>query len=96
MRRDLRPCQPRGHVPRRPHRRYRRGLRPDRPGDFSVLATRRCDLTEEQAQRDGFASLTELHQVLDMHYPGLEMEDNIDAVTFELSDTAECDSNSRG
>ncbi|BCQ04532.1 hypothetical protein TPCV302_11710 [Cutibacterium avidum] len=61
-----------------------------------MLATRRCDLTEEQAQRDGFASLTELHQALDMHYPGLEMEDNIDAVTFELSDTAECDSNSRG
>ena len=62
----------------------------------SVLATRRCDLTEEQAQRDGFASLAELHQALDMHYPGLEMEDNIDVVTFELSDTAECDTNPRG
>jgi len=31
-----------------------------------------------------------------MHYPGLEMEDNIDVVTFELSDTAEYDSNPRG
>ncbi|EGR97100.1 MAG: hypothetical protein E6925_07315 [Actinomyces sp.] len=40
--------------------------------------------------------MTELHQALDMHYPGLEMEDNIDVVTFELSDTAEYDSNPRG
>lgn len=62
----------------------------------SVLATRRRDLTEEQAQRDGFASLTELHKALDMHYPGLEMEDKIDIVTFELSSTAECESNPRG
>ena len=62
----------------------------------SVISTRRCDLTEEQAQRDGFASLTELHKALDMHYPGLEMEDNIDVVTFELSSAAECDSNPRG
>ena len=61
-----------------------------------MISTRRCDLTEEQAQRDGFASLTELHKALDMHYPGLEMEDSIDVVTFELSSAAECDSNPRG
>ncbi|MEL4358928.1 MULTISPECIES: ASCH domain-containing protein [unclassified Luteococcus] len=62
----------------------------------SVLATRRCDLTEEHAQRDGFASLADLHEALDMHYPGLEMEDSIDLVAFELSIPAECDSNSKG
>lgn len=62
----------------------------------SVIATRRCDLTEEQAQRDGFASLTKLHKALDMHYPGLEMEDSVDVVTFELSSAAKCDSNPQG
>lgn len=56
----------------------------------SVLATRRCDLTEEHARRDGFASLADLHEALDMHYPGLEMEDSIDIVAFELSNPAGC------
>lgn len=62
----------------------------------SVLATRRCDLTEEHARRDGFASLADLHEALDMHYPGLEMEDSVDIVAFELSDPAECDPSPRG
>lgn len=59
----------------------------------SVVTIRSCDLTEEHAQRDGFASLADLHEALDMHYPGLEMEDSVDLVAFELSSPAECDSN---
>ncbi|MDU4924269.1 ASCH domain-containing protein [Dermabacter sp.] len=51
----------------------------------SVKPTRRGGLTEEHAKRDGFASLTELHEALDRHYPGLAMEDSVDVVTFELT-----------
>lgn len=51
----------------------------------SVTPTRRRNLTEEQARRDGFASLTELHEALDTHYPGLVMDDSVDVVTFELT-----------
>ncbi|MBM7815718.1 cytidine deaminase [Brevibacterium paucivorans] len=54
----------------------------------SVVATRRRDLTEEHAQQDGFASLADLHEALDMHYPGLEMENCVDVVSFELSKIA--------
>lgn len=50
----------------------------------SVVAVRRCDLTDEQAHRDGFRSLAELHEALDTHYPGLGDEDMTDVVTFEL------------
>ena len=50
----------------------------------SVTAVRRCDLTEEHAQRDGFGSLSALHEALDTHYPGLGSEDMTDVVTFEL------------
>lgn len=50
----------------------------------SVVAVRRCDLTDEQARRDGFSSLAELHEALDTHYPGLGSEDMTDVVTFEL------------
>ena len=54
----------------------------------SVQTIRRCDLTEEHAQRDGFASLADLHEALDRHYPGLGMEDSIDVVTFELNNAS--------
>lgn len=47
----------------------------------------RCrDLTEEQALRDGFSSLEELHQALDKHYPGLSRDAMADVVTFELTE----------
>lgn len=55
---------------------------------ISVVRTRRCDLTEEQARRDGFATAAELHAALDTHYPGLGAEDDVDVVTFELTDLA--------
>ena len=51
---------------------------------ISVAKVRRCDLTDEQAQRDGFGSLAELQDALDTHYPGLGSEDMTDVVTFEL------------
>ena len=51
----------------------------------SVTPTRRCNLIEEHARRDGFAALTELHETLDTHYPGLVMDDSVDVVTFELT-----------
>ena len=51
----------------------------------SVTPTRRRNLTEEHARRDGFASLTELHEALDTHYPGPVMDDSVDVVAFELT-----------
>ena len=51
----------------------------------SVKPTRRGGLTEEHAKRDGFSSLTELHEALDRHYPGLAMDDSVDIVTFDLN-----------
>lgn len=50
----------------------------------AVEQVRRRDLTEEQARADGFGSLSELHDALDMHYPGLDGDDTTDVVTFEL------------
>lgn len=50
----------------------------------AVERVRRRDLTEEQARADGFGSLSELHDALDMHYPGLDGDDTTDVVTFEL------------
>lgn len=48
----------------------------------SVRTTARAQLTEQDAQRDGFANLDELHEALDQHYPGLGAEDPLDIVTF--------------
>lgn len=62
----------------------------------SVVATRRGDLTEEHAQRDGFASLADLHEALDQHYPGLGVEDRIDVVSFALTGRGEGDSTTDG
>ena len=51
----------------------------------SIRTAARADLTEQDAQRDGFADLEELHAALDQHYPGLRPEDPIDIVAFELA-----------
>lgn len=50
----------------------------------SVVSTRRGNLTEEHAIRDGFSSLEELHEALNRHYPGLRTDDPVDIVTFYL------------
>lgn len=52
----------------------------------SVVETSYRELTADQAQRDGFASLEELHQALKTHYPDLAEEDMTDVVSFELRD----------
>ena len=50
----------------------------------SVVSTQRGSLTEEQARRDGFGSLADLHEALDTHYPGLAGDDEVDIVEFTL------------
>lgn len=50
----------------------------------SVRTCRRCDLTAEDARRDGFAGPAELHAALDGHYPGLGPEEPVDVVGFRL------------
>jgi cytidine deaminase len=50
----------------------------------SVIETSYRELTEEQARRDGFASLAELHQALNTHYPDLAEDDLTDVVSFEI------------
>lgn len=44
----------------------------------------RGELTELDAQRDGFASLAELQAALEFHYPGLDNDGEVDIVTFAL------------
>lgn len=51
----------------------------------SVRTAARAELTEQDAQRDGFADLAELHAALDQHYPGLRPQDPIDVVAFEIT-----------
>ena len=51
-----------------------------------VRSTRRTDLTDADAQRDGFDSLRDLHAALDTHYPGLSTDAEVDLVTFRLQD----------
>lgn len=50
----------------------------------SVNSTQRRKLSEKQAKNDGFASLAELHEALDTHYPGLAANDEVDVVEFKL------------
>ncbi len=50
----------------------------------SVDTMKVVELTEEHAKKDGFASLAELHQALQRHYPGLSEEDPVDVVSFEI------------
>ncbi len=54
-----------------------------------VRTIRRQELTEEHAHKDGFADLRELHTALDTHYPGLDGDDPVDVVDFELIVTPE-------
>ncbi|WP_216387175.1 ASCH domain-containing protein [Arcanobacterium phocae] len=56
--------------------------------DAVVTAVRTCklpELTEEDARRDGFASLAELYSALHRHYPQLPADPPVDVVTFELA-----------
>lgn len=48
----------------------------------SVQTVARSELSEQDAQRDGFTNLEELHGALDQHYPGLGPEDPVDIVAF--------------
>lgn len=50
-----------------------------------VRTVKRSDLVELDAQRDGFATLAELHSALDRHYPGLADDNTVDLVEFEIS-----------
>lgn len=50
----------------------------------SVHTTARAELNEQDAQRDGFANVVELHAALDEHYPGLSSDDPIDIVAFTV------------
>ncbi|MBB3664476.1 cytidine deaminase/uncharacterized protein YqfB (UPF0267 family) [Prauserella sediminis] len=55
------------------------------PADIvSVSTAARAELTEQDAQRDGFTDLAELHAALDQHYPGMGPEAPIDIVAFAL------------
>lgn len=54
---------------------------------ISVRTAARAELTEQDAQHDGFADLDELQTALDQHYPGLAPEDPIDIVTFRIHHT---------
>lgn len=49
-----------------------------------VRIVTRGELTELDAQRDGFASLAELQAALEFHYPGLDNDGEVDIVTFAL------------
>ena len=53
-------------------------------GVTDVRTVRRDELTEQDAVRDGFASLAELHAALDTHYSGLAPSAPVDVVSFSL------------
>ncbi|WP_216404656.1 ASCH domain-containing protein [Arcanobacterium phocae] len=56
--------------------------------DAVVTAVRTCklpELTEDDARRDGFASLAELYSALHQHYPQLPADPPVDIVTYELA-----------
>lgn len=45
----------------------------------------RHELTNEIARADGFMNLKELNAALDIHYPELEENSEVDVVSFELA-----------
>lgn len=51
----------------------------------AVRTTTRSALTDEDARRDGFSDLDELHRALDQHYPGLSPRDPVDVVSFTVA-----------
>lgn len=53
-----------------------------------VLTVARCELTEEIARRDGFATVAELQAALERHYPGLGAQEPVDVVRFVLGSAA--------
>lgn len=53
-----------------------------------VLTLARSELTEEIARRDGFATLAELQDDLERHYPGLGAHEPVDVVRFVLGEAA--------
>lgn len=50
----------------------------------AVRSVARSELTEEDAKRDGFDSLSALHAALDQHYPGLQPSSGVDVVSFDV------------
>lgn len=50
-----------------------------------IVRVTRADLTEQDAQLDGFKDLEELLLALDRHYPGIEDHDPVDIVKFRVA-----------
>lgn len=50
-----------------------------------VRSVLRNDLTEDDAHRDGFDTLSDLHRALDQHYPNLPDSSAVDLVSYELT-----------
>lgn len=50
----------------------------------AVRSVARSELTEDDAKRDGFNSLSALHAALDRHYPGLQPSSGVDVVSFDV------------
>lgn len=53
----------------------------------AVRTTTRAALTLDEAVRDGFETLPDLHDALERHYPGLGEDAAVDVVSFELRAT---------
>lgn len=51
-----------------------------------VRSVLRSELTDDDAKRDGFDTLSDLNAALDVHYPGLQASSTIDIVAFTLSE----------
>jgi hypothetical protein len=61
----------------------------DRDVAVTVTRIRHCcvhDLTEEDARRDGFASVSELRTTLERFYPDLSADEEMTLVEFEYKD----------
>lgn len=56
------------------------------PAEVTAVRTvRRDELTEQDAVRDGFASLAQLQAALDRHYPEMPGGSPVDIVAFEIT-----------
>ncbi|SDT06364.1 ASCH domain-containing protein [Brevibacterium sandarakinum] len=51
-----------------------------------VRSVARSELTDEDANRDGFDTLSDLSAALDLHYPGLQASSTVEVVAFMLTD----------
>lgn len=54
----------------------------------NVRSVARSELTDDDAKRDGFATLRDLHAALERHYPDLQASTTIDIVAFKLTEHA--------